>query len=398
MRSPGFVSILRNPFGKSGGGGGGQPQQVTQTTNTTPWSGQQPFLAGGQATFYDQTGQSRTQNIPGIFQLAHERYQSDSPSFFPGQTFAGPSSATQSALGMQEQRALQGSPLVGQAQGQLGNILGGGFLSQGNPYLANVANSVASNVIPQVQGAFSGAGRLEGGAGQTEAMSRGIANAIAPFAFQDYSQARGMLPQAAALAPQLAAQDYFDASQLAQVGAAREGQQQQQISENIARHEFEQNVEAQKLAQLMQLIQGNYGGQTIGTSNYTYNPMAGSNPLLTGLGVGSSLIGMGGGLFGPFGIFPGALGGGAAAAGAGGGLASLAGIGGTIASGFSDRRLKTDIERIGTTEAGIPIYKFRYLGHSQVQIGVMADEARKVIPHAVHEIEGFLAVDYSEVR
>lgn len=297
---------------KGGGGGGGsnQPQTVTQTTNTTPWSGQQPFLAGGQTTFYDQAGQSRSQNVPGIFQLAQERYQSDQPTFFPGQTFAGPSQETQAALNMQGRRAFQGNPIVGQAQNQLGNILGGGFLDQGNPYLRNVTDSVASNVIPQIQGMYSGRGRFEGGAGQPEAIARGISAGIAPYAFQDYSQARGMLPQAAALAPQLAAQDYFDASQLAQVGAAREGQQQQQISENIARHEFDQNVEAQKLAQLMQLIQGNFGGQSIGTSNYQYGPQSRGNPLLTGLGAASGLVGIGGGLFGGGGIFPGLFGGG----------------------------------------------------------------------------------------
>ena len=181
---------------KGGGGGGG-----TQTTNTVqsaePWSGQQPSLTFG-------------------FEEARQQYDSNNPSFYPGQTYANPSFETQTALDMQGNRALYGSPLNRQAQDADAYILGGGFLNQGNPHLASVTNSIASNVIPQVQGGFSGAGRFSGGAGQTEAMSRGIANAVAPYAFNDYSQARAMIPGAIQAAPGLAATDYYDAQQLAQ--------------------------------------------------------------------------------------------------------------------------------------------------------------------------------------
>jgi len=61
---------------------------------------------------------------------------------------------------------------------------------------------------------------------------------------------------------------------------------------------------------------------------------------------------------------------------------------------FSDRRLKSKIERIGTHPSGLPWYSYEIFG--QPSEGVMADEVLQVNPDAVsvHE-SGFLMVDYS---
>lgn len=61
---------------------------------------------------------------------------------------------------------------------------------------------------------------------------------------------------------------------------------------------------------------------------------------------------------------------------------------------FSDRRLKHDVERIGETDDGLPIYKFKYNGDDKTNIGFMADEVEKVHPEAVGESHGFKTVDY----
>ena len=58
----------------------------------------------------------------------------------------------------------------------------------------------------------------------------------------------------------------------------------------------------------------------------------------------------------------------------------------TQPSGFfsSDRRLKKDIVRIGETDAGLPIYSYRYKGQDgPKQIGLMAQDVEKVNPDAV---------------
>ncbi len=74
-----------------------------------------------------------------------------------------------------------------------------------------------------------------------------------------------------------------------------------------------------------------------------------------------------------------------------GGVGSI--LGGLLASGaFSDRRLKTDIKRIGKDEKGLNLYEFAYRGPKH--IGYMADEVAKADPDAVWKdpASGYLKV------
>jgi hypothetical protein len=73
----------------------------------------------------------------------------------------------------------------------------------------------------------------------------------------------------------------------------------------------------------------------------------------------------------------------------------------TIASIFalSDRRMKHDIRRIGKTDDGMPIYKFKYKGddREQTHIGFMADEVERKHPDAVMTgSDGMKRVDYGQ--
>lgn len=81
-------------------------------------------------------------------------------------------------------------------------------------------------------------------------------------------------------------------------------------------------------------------------------------------------------------------------------IGGLAGLGGAAAGAWakSDRRLKTDIRRVGTHDKlGIGIYTYRFKGQDTVQMGVLAQELAGVLPHAVADMGEFLAVDYSEL-
>jgi hypothetical protein len=61
----------------------------------------------------------------------------------------------------------------------------------------------------------------------------------------------------------------------------------------------------------------------------------------------------------------------------------------------SDRRLKTDIVRVGLLRAGIPLYRFRYFWSDEVHVGVMAQDVLAVVPEAVITgASGFMLVDY----
>ena len=63
---------------------------------------------------------------------------------------------------------------------------------------------------------------------------------------------------------------------------------------------------------------------------------------------------------------------------------------------WSDRRLKHDVQRIGHTDDGQPIYRFKYNGSDQTQIGLMADQVEKHRPDAVgtDPKTGYQYVDY----
>lgn len=80
--------------------------------------------------------------------------------------------------------------------------------------------------------------------------------------------------------------------------------------------------------------------------------------------------------------------------GMGSSLLGAAGNAGGFGALFSDRRLKTDIKRVGATDGGTPLYSYRYIWGGPVQIGVMAQD----VPDAAFMTEsGYLAVDYGKV-
>jgi hypothetical protein len=88
-----------------------------------------------------------------------------------------------------------------------------------------------------------------------------------------------------------------------------------------------------------------------------------------------------------------------------GGFGSMVGSLGAAAIKFSDRRMKTNVERVGTyAPLGISVYSFEYkpefkdvAGHGQY-VGFMADEVEQVMPDAVVVADnGYKAVNYSMV-
>ena len=83
----------------------------------------------------------------------------------------------------------------------------------------------------------------------------------------------------------------------------------------------------------------------------------------------------------------------ASSRGAMGGLFGLASAG-VGAIPWSDRRLKTDIRRVGSTDDGVPVYTYRYVWGGPVQMGVMAQDVPEA---AVTMPNGYMAVDYGKV-
>jgi hypothetical protein len=65
----------------------------------------------------------------------------------------------------------------------------------------------------------------------------------------------------------------------------------------------------------------------------------------------------------------------------------------------SDRRLKMNITRVGTTDSGLPLYRYQYKWGGAYQIGVMADDVARLAPQAYlpGAFAGYDGVDYSKL-
>jgi hypothetical protein len=265
--------------------------------------------------------------------------------------------------------------LVGRAQGTLGNTISGQYLNPStNPYLAGSVNDALGQVQSKFAGLYGGAaGANVNNSGYQEQLARTLAQTALPAYANAYQQERQNQLSATQMAPSL---DYAQSNALGQVGA----QQQQAPWAQL------QNYQG--------ALTGNFGGQGTQQSPYFQNPLA--NAMGLGLG-GMGIYGMGqkAGLWG--GAAPAAAG--LAGLDAIGTMGTMAGIGGMGLEGalmFSDRRLKSNIVKVGDHPRGFAIYEYDIFGRRER--GVMADEVEKVIPDAVHDIGGYQAVDYSMLR
>ena len=238
--------------GGSGGGGGGT---TTSKTSSELDPTVRPFVEYG-------------------LQEAKGLYQQPGPSYYPGQTYVGPSEQTSSALQAAQTRAMTGSPLTqaGQAQ-QLGTVQGQ-YLSAGNPYFTQAlagptqqATQAYNDAIRQAQSTASQAGRYGSGVSAdiqnraAQTLGTTLANKYGELAYGNYATERGLQNQAAVNAPQMAAADYADIQQLANVGKTAEGYQQTALQSAIDRYNYEQNLPYQKLSSYLGAAYGSPMGQ-----------------------------------------------------------------------------------------------------------------------------------------
>jgi len=77
------------------------------------------------------------------------------------------------------------------------------------------------------------------------------------------------------------------------------------------------------------------------------------------------------------------------------GISNMVGGATSAAMMFSDRRVKADIERIGTHPRGFGIYRYRYIGERMPRVGVIAQDVRRFAPELVGSVRGVLQVNYA---
>jgi len=235
-----LIPALSNYFtlGVGGGGGGGESKSETQN-QLDPTI--RPFVEYG-------------------LNEAKGLYQTDTPQYYGGQTYIGPSAQTQSALQAAQNRALGGNPLLPAAQQQQQDVIGGAYL-QNNPYfnqaMAGAAQGATQNYNDAIMAAQSGASRagrygsgvsadIQNRAANT--LSNTLANKYGELAYQNYANERARQDAASMGAPTLAQADYGDIQQLMNVGKTAEDYQKTALQADIDRFNFEQNKPYQKLS------------------------------------------------------------------------------------------------------------------------------------------------------
>ena len=232
------------------GGGGGQ-QNSTTTTSIDPSI--KPYVTYG-------------------LEEAKRLYESQSPSFFPGQTYVSPSEQTQQALQMAQERAMAGSPLTGAAQAEtLATIQGRGV----NPFLAGaleqtnrLAGEQYNRNIQNLQSSAASAGRYGSSAMGQQAgtaqdiFARALAEQGGQLAYNSAEAERARQMAAVGAAPQMAQADYADIQRLLSVGGAREAQSAAQLQDAMNRFNFEQNLPQAKLSQFANLFSSVPQGST----------------------------------------------------------------------------------------------------------------------------------------
>ena len=226
---------------------------TTQTTQTSsPWGPQQSYLTD-------------------LFSRAQSGLNA-------GQFGNGP--LTQAGITAQAQAAQNPNGLVSQAQGQLGQTLGGQYLSPtSNPYLSGAVQNALDQVRQNVNSQFRGDNY--GSSANQEYLTRILANTALPIYAQNYSNERQNQLSAVNSAPSV---QNANAAALQQAGALQD-----------------QGPFA-ALQRYQSLVSGNYGGSGTTAQPYFTNPLgSAAGGAATGFALGGpwgAAIGGGLGLLG----------------------------------------------------------------------------------------------------
>lgn len=365
-----------------GGGGGGGSQTTTQQVNTNmgPWNEQGPYLKQG-------------------FAQAGNLLMNTDPKYYPGFTTAQPNHWQNIGLEGLANTGAQfgaGNPLNTAANKTALDTIQGGFLDPStNPWLKKTFSAGADDVTrayqtataPQTAANFSGSGRY-GSPGYrlaNESNERTLGSTLDNLATSiyggNYQQERNRQAAQTNNVGGVISSNFLGPSALLSAGGQRQALDQPNQTDLVNRWNVEQNPAAQweELAKYMALVgSGNWGqsGQT--TSFGTQPARQGGDPFAMGLG---GLLSAGS-LAGQLGWAP-------FAAGAGG----ASSLGGLLAIGAaSDRRLKTDIKKIGMDEeTGLDLYAYRYKGDPKDYpkvVGPMAQDIEEKYPDEVTEVDG----------
>jgi hypothetical protein len=247
---------------------GSSTKQAKSTSSSSPWTEQQPYLK-------EQ------------FSEAQKLYKGASPQYFPSSTVAGFSPEQQQAQQMGTDRATQGNASMGMSQGYNNDVLQGKYLNS-NPYQDSVFQNIQSKVLPSVNSQFMGSGRT-GSNMQGDTLTRALTESYAPYASQNYQYGLGQMDAAANRSQMYADEDWRNIQGLQDIGTQKQGQAQNELQDAVNRHNYYQDLPANRLAQYAGFTGGNYGGTTTSSTPYQ-SPSIWSQLGGAALGLGGLLL------------------------------------------------------------------------------------------------------------
>jgi hypothetical protein len=388
----------------------------TTTQSNDPWAPAQPYILQG----LQQTNDVFKDNQPNLQKMsdtAYAGYNAIAPGAFAPNPYvtnaqdiaqsvnkgsflgANPGNGTyygQMAAGANPSLAgLQSLAATGGAASPsatyYGDVLSGKYLG-GNPYLDSIVAQGSDAATKAVNQRLAASGM---GAGvstpYTGLLAKNVEDASNQLRYTDYDNQLNRMTQVGGqadaqtnagnqlrLSAGQAAGSLYDQDQQARLAAASQADavRSDQINQMLAAG-----------AQAPSLLQGQYAGVSPALSllseaaSIPYTGIAAYNGGITGLSSGygtstktettdamSALTGLAG-----------------------------AGLSGLASNGFkmSDRRLKTNITRLGALDDGLGVYSYRYIWGGPEQTGVMADEVAALRPEALGPVVGgFSTVDY----
>lgn len=326
-------------------------KKQTTTSKAEPWAAAQPYLLDAMKTASSMFGNGDFAADP-----------------YTGQKVAKYGTATQGAMQGILDQAAGGAPGIGAARDTLMGIMNG----TGYSNMQGVRDNILGGAIPAATSMFSGSGMTNSSAAM-DGVGRAATEALAPFEYGAYENQQNRMMQAAGMMPGIEQAAYLPMQMQLQVGQMKDAMRQQLLDSKMQTYYEGENQGANNFNSYLNAIMG-LGGMGSSGSQTAPVPGTGLGSAITGgLGMYGSLLGAG-------------LSGGTA--GLGGLLAGLAGL--------SDRRAKEDIQRIGTTDGGRAIYKYKYKGCEGFHIGVMAQENPDMIKG--YTDTGLALVDYGMVN
>lgn len=307
------------------------------------YAGHYVMFGGGSSTSTTKTdpwsGQQPylTQAFNSASGLYNNGNTATAPQYYGSSTVQGFNPTETGAISGIADTGMNGNNALNSAGDALTNYNNGSMLSASNPYFQQMAQNISSTVTPQIESQFTQGNAMNNPAAAF-ATSQGLGSAIGNLAYQNYSdQSKNQLTAASLSPTQYNAQLGGQQAALT-AGQTQQTQDQSALTDLVNRWNYNQQLPYQQLNQFTNTINGQYGSTGSSTSP------------------NQSLLG----------------------------------------SLFSDRRLKCDIERIGSADNGLPIYLYRYKGQDTYHIGFMADEVEKVSPEAVSEFNGMKMVNYKK--